>query len=143
MKIKIIPSAPREYNFRRPDPAAPKSLHVQHRRSKRSPKQRHAQSFGVRVGYWPCLGGPFLAIDVASHRWDLWYGRPSYAGDSRTSIPSQAARGGSLPPSQPGGRPIIMNIIHDAPPPLFDRATVRRDLDRALVATARRRAMGI
>jgi hypothetical protein len=53
-------------------------LHGQHRRSKQSPTGRHAQSLGIRVGYWPCLRAPFIALDLGSHRFDLWFGLPSY-----------------------------------------------------------------
>lgn len=39
---------------------------------------RHSQALGVRVGFWPCLGGPFAQVAVGSVRVDVWYGRPSY-----------------------------------------------------------------
>lgn len=55
-----------------------KRLRVQHRRSRTSPTGKHAVSVGVRFGYWPCLGGPFVVVDLWTHRIDIWYGRPSY-----------------------------------------------------------------
>lgn len=78
MKIKVTPTKPREYHFRLPPENQSKRVRAQHRRSRQSPQQRHAQSIGLRIGYWPCLGGPFVAIDLGSHRWDIWYGRVSY-----------------------------------------------------------------
>lgn len=35
-------------------------------------------SLGVRVGYWPCLRGPFVVLDLGTHRIDIWWGLPSY-----------------------------------------------------------------
>lgn len=39
---------------------------------------RHAVSVGIRIGWWPCLHGPFVSLDVITHRVDLWFGLPSY-----------------------------------------------------------------
>jgi hypothetical protein len=55
-----------------------KRIHIQHRRSRTTLRGVHAQSIGLRVGYWPCLGGPFVAVDLGSHRVEVWYGRQSY-----------------------------------------------------------------
>lgn len=49
-----------------------------HRRSKTAPgTQQHAVAFGLKFGYWPCHGGPFITIEFATHRIDMWYGTPS------------------------------------------------------------------
>lgn len=55
-----------------------KRLRVQHRRSRVSATGKHAFSIGLRLGYWPCLGGPFVALDLGTHRLEAWYGRESY-----------------------------------------------------------------
>lgn len=50
-----------------------------HRRSKTAPgTQRHAVAFGIKAGYWPCHKGPFITIEFATHRIDMWYGTPSF-----------------------------------------------------------------
>lgn len=57
----------------------PKRIHVQlHRTRSNVYTGRRSQALGARVGYWPCLGGPFVQLAVASVRLDVWYGRPSY-----------------------------------------------------------------
>ena len=49
-----------------------------HRRSKTAPgTEAHAWAFGFKFGYWPCHKGPFLTIEFATHRIDMWYGTPS------------------------------------------------------------------
>ena len=49
-----------------------------HRRSKTAPgTEKHAWAFGAKAGYWPCHKGPFLTIEFATHRFDMWYGTPS------------------------------------------------------------------
>lgn len=56
-------------------------LRFQHRRSATKPgTERHAQTIGLRVGYWPCLRAPFITIDFGSHRLDIWHGLPGYKG---------------------------------------------------------------
>lgn len=55
-----------------------KRVRVQHARSRVDSRGRHAVGLGLRIGYWPCLGGPFVSITFASHRVDVWFGRPSY-----------------------------------------------------------------
>ena len=43
------------------------------------------RSFGVRVGYWPCLRGPYLELSVNTRRLDIWFGLASYRWpDART-----------------------------------------------------------
>ena len=32
---------------------------------------------GCKVGYWPCLRGPFVQVTVGPFRIDAWYGLPS------------------------------------------------------------------
>lgn len=53
-------------------------LRAQVRRTKTSPEGRHVQAVGLRAGYWPCLKAPFVTIDVASVRVDIWHGLPGY-----------------------------------------------------------------
>jgi hypothetical protein len=48
------------------------------RLSKTSSDGRHAQSYGVRVGYWPCLKAPFICVDFHMWRLELWHGLPSH-----------------------------------------------------------------
>lgn len=49
-----------------------------HRRSNTAPDSgNHAQSIGLRMGYWPCHKGPFVSVEFLTHRWDIWYGTPS------------------------------------------------------------------
>jgi hypothetical protein len=58
-----------------------RALRWRHKRSKTRPDdQRHAQTLGLRLGYWPCLRAPYVSVEVGSHRWDLWWGLPSYEG---------------------------------------------------------------
>lgn len=33
---------------------------------------------GLRVGWWPCLGGPFIQLGVWKWRLELWYGKETY-----------------------------------------------------------------
>lgn len=33
--------------------------------------------FGQRIGYWPCLRGPFFTVSFLFWRVHLWYGLPS------------------------------------------------------------------
>lgn len=128
-----------------------KSWHIQHRRSKQSPQNRHAQSFGVRVGYWPCLKAPFVSLDIASHRWDIWHGLPSYVAEKRhidrlpAKPPLRNIKGGNpyVPPTAPTVDPqarggMIVQNIHVDPPRLL------ADFDSKLVAELeRRRSLGI
>jgi hypothetical protein len=39
---------------------------------------RHAVGVGARLGFWPCLGGPYVQVSLGTRRYELWYGRPSY-----------------------------------------------------------------
>jgi hypothetical protein len=43
-------------------------------RTKRSPEGRHAHGYGLRIGYWPCVKGPYLQVAFAIWRADLWHG---------------------------------------------------------------------
>lgn len=38
----------------------------------------HAQSFGLRFGWWPCLRGPFVRVHFFCWTLDLWWGFPTY-----------------------------------------------------------------
>lgn len=51
-----------------------KRLRVDARRSRVSLKGRHAQNFGLAFGYWPCVGGPYIRIQVSSFTLEVWYG---------------------------------------------------------------------
>ncbi len=44
----------------------------------KSPAGRPSWGFGLRVGYWPCLRGPYLQIALGTRRLDVWHGLPSY-----------------------------------------------------------------
>lgn len=57
---------------------AGKRIHFEHNRTRQSPDGRHAQTLGLRIGYWPCLSGPYISVEIGSHRLDLWYGTASY-----------------------------------------------------------------
>jgi len=57
-----------------------KRLRFQVNHTALSPTGAPAVALGLRVGYWPCLGGPFVQLALATRRYDLWYGRPSYRG---------------------------------------------------------------
>ncbi len=62
-------------------------FHFLHRRSKTAPgTEAHAWAFGAKTGYWPCHGGPFLTVEFATHRIDIWYGTPS----TEAGLPSAA-----------------------------------------------------
>lgn len=58
-----------------------RGLRYINRRSRTSDDGRHAWAFGMRVGYWPCLKGPFVNIEFAIWRIDIWYGLPSFETD--------------------------------------------------------------
>lgn len=38
---------------------------------------RLALELGARVGYWPCLEGPFFSVAFGYRRLDVWYGLPT------------------------------------------------------------------
>ena len=44
------------------------------RLSAKSRDGRHALSFGMRFGYWPCLKAPFVQLAVGPYLVDLWFG---------------------------------------------------------------------
>lgn len=49
------------------------------RRTKQRPEDgKYAQSFGARVGYWPCLRAPFVSIYAGSRVFEVWVGWASY-----------------------------------------------------------------
>lgn len=47
-------------------------------RSRMSPKGQHAQSIGIAVGYWPCVGGPYVRVQLGSYTFDVWYGTAGF-----------------------------------------------------------------
>lgn len=48
------------------------------RHNRKSPEGKPALSFGVRVGYWPCLKAPFISLACGPISLDFWHGLPSY-----------------------------------------------------------------
>ena len=34
--------------------------------------------FGARIGWYPCLKGPFIQLAFFKKRFEVWYGLPSY-----------------------------------------------------------------
>lgn len=51
--------------------------HLYLSRTRQSPEGELALEFGLKIGYWPCLKGPFVSIAFGYRRLDLWYGLPS------------------------------------------------------------------
>lgn len=43
-------------------------------RNRRSHEGRPTIAFGLRVGYWPCLKGPFISLAAGKVSLDLWWG---------------------------------------------------------------------
>lgn len=35
---------------------------------------QHAVGFGIAVGYWPCMKGPYIEIAIGSKRFSVWHG---------------------------------------------------------------------
>lgn len=54
-----------------------KRLRAKITRSGSAPDGRRVVSFGARIGFWPCLGGPFVQVTIATRRYTVWVGRPS------------------------------------------------------------------
>lgn len=48
--------------------------------NRRSPEGQPTLAFGLRVGYWPCLKGPFIALAAGPVSLDVWYGLPASQG---------------------------------------------------------------
>ncbi len=48
------------------------------RRQQRREDGRHVWSFGLKVGYWPCLRAPFVRLDVGPTIVEFWVGWRSY-----------------------------------------------------------------
>lgn len=55
-----------------------RKFRAQYRRSRVSATGKHAFSVGIRLGYWPCLKAPFVAIDLGTRRLEVWHGLRSY-----------------------------------------------------------------
>lgn len=53
-------------------------------RNRRSPDGHPVWAFGLRVGYWPCLKGPFIAVAVGTVSLDFWHGLGSYKTQRRS-----------------------------------------------------------
>lgn len=43
-----------------------------------SGEELQVRSFGLQVGWWPCLRGPFISLAVNRRRYEVWFGLPSY-----------------------------------------------------------------
>ena len=39
---------------------------------------KRSVSFGLRLGYWPCMRGPFITVSFFIWHLDVWYGLSSY-----------------------------------------------------------------
>lgn len=48
------------------------------RRAKRRADGVYAQSYGMRIGYWPCLHAPFVSFYIGSRVFEGWLGWGSY-----------------------------------------------------------------
>lgn len=60
-----------------------RSIHAQLRHSRTAPRSgQHAYAFGARIGYWPCLRAPFVVLDIAKWRAEVWYGDPPREGST-------------------------------------------------------------
>lgn len=46
----------------------------------RSPEGYRAWSFGVRIGFWPCLMAPFISFSTGPVSLDFWLGYPPING---------------------------------------------------------------
>ncbi len=56
-----------------------RTLRFQHKLTQRQTGTgKYIVQFGLRVGYWPCLTGWFIAAYVGKHRLYLWHGLASY-----------------------------------------------------------------
>lgn len=45
------------------------------------PVTEYATAYGFRFGSWPCLEGRYFEVAWGKHRFDVWYGLPSYLVD--------------------------------------------------------------
>lgn len=55
-----------------------RTFHFQKRHTGLSPSGQPMWRLGLRIGYWPCLQGYFIEVDLGAHRYCWWYGTPSY-----------------------------------------------------------------
>ncbi len=44
------------------------------RRLKSSPDGRPQYALGLRLGYWPCVGGPYLQVALGPWSVSVWFG---------------------------------------------------------------------
>lgn len=54
------------------------SIHGSVTKTPLSPASKPVRAFGVKVGYWPCLRGPFVQVTIWTRNYQIWYGLPSY-----------------------------------------------------------------
>lgn len=57
---------------------SPQKLHVRLSTTRPSPEGKLAFEFGVKLGYWPCLKGPFVSVALGYRRVDAWIGLPPF-----------------------------------------------------------------
>jgi hypothetical protein len=54
-------------------------FHRAHRLTEKQPGTNHyVLMLRIGVGYWPCLRAPFIQLALGKHKFDFWYGLPSY-----------------------------------------------------------------
>ena len=53
-----------------------RKLHLAMSTTRPSPEGKLTFELGAKVGYWPCLKGPFASVSFGFRRLDLWYGLP-------------------------------------------------------------------
>jgi hypothetical protein len=46
---------------------------------RRRPDGANQLALGLRVGYWPCLRGPYVQVVFACWRFEAWFGLPGYS----------------------------------------------------------------
>lgn len=37
-------------------------------------ERREVYSFGIRMGYWPCVNGPFVQVSLGNYYRSVWFG---------------------------------------------------------------------
>lgn len=44
------------------------------RRLRTKSERRDVWSLGIRTGYWPCVGGPFVQVNIGTYYRSVWFG---------------------------------------------------------------------
>ncbi len=68
----------RRYILEHKSGSVKRRLHLELNTTRPSQDGKHAFELGAKVGYWPCLRGPFISIQLGFRRLDFWCGLPSY-----------------------------------------------------------------